>query len=80
MEETLELSISMPKSMVFLKKAARIILPKILNILAAQIFRNVKTALTPKELNLEIRVIVGPHLVIPYGRSTNTAECQGLIT
>jgi len=78
MEVIQEAFISMPKNTESLKKAARTILPKTLSISVAQIFRNVKIVLIPKEPNLEIKEIAGPHLVTLFGKSTSMAQFREL--
>jgi len=42
-------------------------------------FRSVKTALTQKDRNLEIKAIVGLLLVIQFGKLLSTAQSQELI-
>ncbi len=68
MEEALQVSTHSEKAMVFLKKAAKIILLKILTISVAQQYKNAKIVLTPKEKSLEIKATVGPLLDILYGK------------
>jgi len=78
-EVMLEESIPMLKIMVFLKKIAKTILQKILNIFHAHLYKGVLIVLIQREINREKQAIVGQHLVIQFGKSLNMELCLVLI-
>jgi hypothetical protein len=80
MEETLQVFTPLLRLMVFLRKVAKTIWPRILRNSVALPFKNAKTALIPRLKSLEIREIVGQLPNIPSGKSVNTVQFQVLIT
>lgn len=68
MVETLDKSMSTLITTVSLKKLVRLILPRILNNLVAQISKDVKIVLLQLELNQGIRVTAGLNPNIQFGK------------
>ena len=68
MVETLDKSMSTLITTVSLKKPVRLILPRILNNLVAQISKDVKIVLLQLELNQGIRVTAGLNPNIQFGK------------
>lgn len=67
-EEIQEEFMPMLNHMVFHKKLVKHILPKIQITLLVQTFKNVKTVLLQKDLNLEIKETVGLNPNIQFGK------------